>query len=80
MIRATGYSNKNFILVRQDTKQPVEKGSEFPTFRGEQVRLVSAAPPHKESSTGRVYVEDPDGGRHEFFPSVIDLQWVEEVL
>lgn len=39
--------------------------------------LSGGAPPHKPSSTGRVYGTWASGNSGAYFPSVFDLQWVE---
>lgn len=64
-------------LVNEETLQTIELGSKLETFRGEKCTLLSGTPPHKPSSTGRVYVEFEDGTKGEYFPSVIGLKWVE---
>jgi len=47
------------------------------TFRGERGTVTGGTSPHKQGSTGRVYVEMENGGwASEFFPSVIDAKWV----
>lgn len=49
---------------------------------GEALRLVGGTPPHKPSSTGRVWVRDAQGTELEYFPSVIGCIWkkAEEVI
>jgi hypothetical protein len=53
---------------------PVCIGEMLETHRGEQYRITGGRPPHKPSSTGRVWVE----GGGEYFPTVFDLKWVEK--
>ena len=50
---------------------------------GERYRIVGARAPHKPESTGRISVKslyryDPDerDWTHEYFPGVLDLEWV----
>ena len=47
-------------------------GASYTDFRGERHTLEGSRPPHKPGSTGRVYTD-----RGEFYPSVIDLTFVE---
>ena len=53
-------------------------GGEYADFRGDKNILCGGEPPHKQSSTGRVYVKE-QGSVSEmgYFPSVIGLRWVE---
>jgi len=55
--------------------EPAMIGQVYETFRGERVKLLRIVEPHKPSSTGRVYVEEPNGSKGEFFPGVIDGVW-----
>lgn len=70
------YDNQPWILV-DEYDEPVGYGAEVTSFRGDTSTLVSATPPHKFGSTGRVYTKDEDR-RHlnERFPSVYGLVWV----
>jgi len=52
------------------------------TADGEEWMLIGGRPPHKPSSTGRVFVEympepheEGGTGTREFFPGVFDLKW-----
>lgn len=69
-------------LVYKRSGSEVKIGDIASTFRGEQVRVSDFTPPHKPSSTGRVYVQflDSDSDSpvftREFFPSVIEAEWV----
>jgi hypothetical protein len=65
-------------LVDEKTGKEVTEGDELQTFRGEWVILESWREPHKEGSTGRVYVIHADGGTREYFPSVVGLVWRKE--
>ena len=53
----------------------VKQGDTLVDFRGDIATLLGGTPPHKPSSTGRVYVQLPSGSRQEFFPSVFNLKW-----
>lgn len=66
-----------YRLIDTKTNLPVEIGATLTDFRGETAVLRGATPPHKPSSTGRVYVQEGDCSA-EYFPSVYKLQWVEE--
>lgn len=61
-----------WILVRSDSKAPVLLGDILTDFRGHTAALTGGRPPHKPSSTGRVYVKPG----LEFFPSVFGLEWL----
>lgn len=64
----------NWTLEHKDGT-PVCIGDKLTTHRGETYTITGGRPPHKPSSTGRVWVE----GGGEFFPTVFDLTWVEFV-
>jgi len=57
-------------LIKEDGSE-VSVGQRVFTFRGELVEILSFNPPHKPSSSGRVYVKFADGSTREFFPSVV---------
>lgn len=52
-----------------------EKPYHTKTFRGEDIAITGGRPPHKPGSTGRVFHKNIGG---EYFPSVVDLEWIEE--
>ena len=54
---------------------PAHIGEVYITFRGEPVTLLHITPPHKPSSSGRVYVQYENGATGEYFPSVIGGVW-----
>ena len=55
---------------------PAQVGGTYLDFRGDPSVLTGGAPPHKSSSTGKVYLTSPFGGNaREFFPSVVGLRW-----
>jgi hypothetical protein len=60
-----------WALVHERTGKPVSERDVVLNFRGEADTIMGGNPPHKPSSTGRVWVE-----RGEFFPSVFNLKWV----
>ena len=64
----------NWTLEHMDGT-PVMSGEMLETHNGDQYRITGGRPPHKPSSTGRVWVE----GGGEFFPTVFDLRWMEFV-
>lgn len=70
--------NGNWKLVTESGAVAVV-GGEYETFSGEKVILSGGRPPHKPSSTGKVYLRHADGtpALGEFYPSVIKLKWVE---
>jgi hypothetical protein len=58
-------------LVDQKGKE-IEEGAHVKDFRGDYHEINGGRPPHKPSSTGRIWTS-----RGESFPSVCDLKWVE---
>ena len=76
-----GYNGKTFQLVGADG-HAVIAGSTVEDGEDSWI-LESATAPHKEASTGRVYVklsnpkEGDYTGTREFFPSVVGLKFVE---
>ncbi len=75
-------SDPRTVLVHDSDFTPVALGTIVKDFRGESHRLVDAAPPHKENSTGRIYVVPADGPSVQpccaasYFPSVCNLKFV----
>ena len=61
-------------LIDVNSMQEIIVGETLRDSHDDEWTLLGGRPPHKASSTGRVYVEDDDGTR-EFFPSVFDLKW-----
>jgi hypothetical protein len=66
-------THDNWTLERTDGT-PVCIGEMLESHRGDQYRITGGRPPHKPSSTGRVWVE----GGGEYFPTVFDLTWVDK--
>lgn len=67
-------------VVNADTGKEIPLGSQVSTNSGEVWTLDSFTPPHKPSSTGRVYLtrmvgNDEQSGQ--YFPSVINAKIVE---
>lgn len=58
--------------------KPAVVGQKVVSFRGEKAKLISWTPPHKPSSTGRVYIKFEDGNQQEYFPSVIGGEFKED--
>ena len=77
MITSKNWANKECVLIDNQGNKVVV-GQIFTTEEGTIYSLTGGKAPHKPSSTGRIYVKTPnyEYGR-EFFPGVLDLQWVE---
>lgn len=63
----------NWTLTHMDGT-PVCIDEVLETHSGERYAIEGGRPPHKPSSTGRVWVK----GGGEFFPTVFNLKWVEK--
>ena len=61
----------DWVLVHEETNEEVKAGASVTSFRGEPYVVKGGTPPHKPSSTGRVWVNCG-----EFFPSVFNLKWI----
>lgn len=69
------------VLVNEDTKAIVKKGDEVVTTDGELwvVEHGVGLPPHKPSSTGKIWVRHAGSEMsREFFPGVFNCKWVEQ--
>lgn len=70
-----------YKLIESKSGNTVKAGDKFLCFRGESYTISDGigAPPHKPSSTGKVWVRSDrsDSFGREFFPSVIGCEWVE---
>ena len=62
-------------LINNEHGYPVKTGDTLLDFRGAVHVLQGGNPPHKPSSTGRIYTN-----RGQFFPSVCGLKWINEEL
>lgn len=60
--------------LRGEDGKAIKKGQVVKDFRGEPHKVMGFAPPHKPSSSGRVYTKHGDDFEHEgsFFPGVIN--------
>tara|TARA_R110001632_G_scaffold215603_1_gene342811 strand:- start:353 stop:580 length:228 start_codon:yes stop_codon:yes gene_type:complete len=71
-------SKKGYKLVYQNTGKNVYQSALVESFRGESFIVKGGNPPHKPSSSGRIWVTDiTNKHNREFFPSVCGLKWVE---
>ena len=71
-------SKQGWILVNANNERVVEK--ELVTTKdGENWIVEGGVPPHKPSSTGRVWVSLLSNPKHnrDFFPTVFNLKWQE---
>jgi hypothetical protein len=67
-------------LVNVKTGAPIENGAAI-MLDGERVIVSGGRAPHKPGSTGRAWVQDPrTHAEREFFPGVIDAQWMPETI
>lgn len=57
--------------LRHESGKVLKKGDKVKDFRGDEHEVLGFAPPHKESSSGRVYTKS-DGREGSFFPGVIN--------
>lgn len=67
-----------WVLMDKDGK-PVLTGIEYTSFRGDKYQIAGGAPPHKPSSTGKVWAYEK-GSRltdfRELYPTVFNMRWV----
>lgn len=64
-------------LVYDKTGIEVQEGDKVETSRAELVTVTSIEKPRHGGSTGRVYVENENGGRSGYYPSVVGAKWIE---
>jgi hypothetical protein len=77
-IKSRDWDGRVCTLVHAETKEPIPMGS-LVKLSGETVRATGGRAPHHSNSTGRVWVADVVSGHEaEYFPGVIDAQWVPE--
>ena len=64
-------------LINQTTGDPIRTGDTVHDFRGKRWILEGGKPPHKESSSGFVWLRSTDERRtsREFYPFVINAKW-----
>ena len=71
---------QGWTLWYQDERGEVYAKELIRSSKGEQWVIEGGTPPHKPSSTGRVWVrllDDPTWNR-EFFPTVFGMEWRED--
>ena len=68
----TPISKDNWLLVHETLSMMAYVGEELTSFRDEKAILKSGTPPHKPSSSGRIYTT-----LGEYFPHVFGLKWIE---
>ena len=67
------------ILRNVQTGETAKLGEIYADFRGDEWVLEGGRPPHKDSSSGHVWVRKPEGGsQREFYPFVIGMAWEEK--
>tara|TARA_B110000967_G_C18901607_1_gene575802 strand:+ start:3497 stop:3748 length:252 start_codon:yes stop_codon:yes gene_type:complete len=73
-------NKQGFTLIYQDGRGEVCAKELVTSYRGEKWVVEGGTPPHKPSSTGRVWVRLPDNStwNEEFFPSVFGMEWRED--
>ncbi len=77
MITSKNYNDEVCVLIDQATGRPLMADQLVTTFRGEQVSAKGGRAPHKPSSEGKVWVQEP--GRtmaSEYYASAIGAEWV----
>lgn len=74
-MRAKGYDDKQFVLVGPAGGE-LQLPATIEREDGSTMFVTGGRPPHKPSSTGRIYVEE-NGGSREYYPSVADCAWEE---
>lgn len=85
-ITGLGYDNQPWVLVDADTGEIAGRDLRVVSAHGEEVMLIGGRPPHKPSSSGKVWISyDQDveyeymDGSTEFYPSVFGLRWTHVV-
>lgn len=67
---------ENWKLIDLGSGEPVPVGEILRSAVGDEYVFTGGRPPHKPSSTGRVYVKEVEVGREqEYFPSVFNCEW-----
>ena len=64
---------RGWTLIHKASLRPIKVGEPLPDFRGDVEHITDGDPPHKPSSTGRVYTM----GNNSYFPGVFNLKWVQ---
>lgn len=68
------WNNKTVICINEKTGKEVKVGDKVTCFRGSEYTIRSFEPPHKPSSTGRIYTHEGLGGK---YASVYGCKYVE---
>lgn len=68
--------DKGMILIHQMTGVPV-KMHERVNPHGTEVMIVGGRAPHRQGATGRVFIDNGEGGFNEFYPTVVNCEWRE---
>ena len=73
-------NKQGFTLIYQDGRGAVCAKELATSSTGEQWVVEGGTPPHKPSSTGRVWVRRSDDStwNREFFPAVFGMEWRED--
>lgn len=66
-------------LVHVKTGKPIENGA-MVIVDGEQWKVTGGRAPHTINSTGRAWVQEKNGNEREYFPGVIDAQWMPNTI
>jgi len=70
MTNKTPITKDNWRLVREDTREQVYIGDKYEDFT-----VKGGRPPHKPSSTGRVWCDEYS---QEYFPTVFKMRWIQD--
>jgi len=77
VITSKNYKDEVCVLIDQATGRPLTTGQLVTTSRGEQVSVKGGRAPHKPSSEGKVWVNEPGFPMgSEFYASVIGAEWI----
>lgn len=75
MIKSQGWNGPYFLANFAD--KPVELPLAVVGRDNTTLEVIGGRAPHKENSSGRVYVRNPvSKAQHEVFPHVYNLKWV----
>lgn len=76
-IQSKDFEGRICVLIDQSTGKMLSNGDTVKTFRGEYLRLTGGRAPHKPSSEGKVWLNEPGFPiGSEFYASVIGAEWV----
>ncbi len=64
-------------LVDKKSGRPIAIGSLRSTHDHVVVKVLEFQPPHREGTTGKVYIEHRDGFKQFYYASVLDAKFVE---